>query len=106
MGTRRSVKSAFGAIAPVPSIARARSRSTGNSDVTERLECLRCRAKMEPGYLLDIAYGGKTAQEKWTAGAPEPSVWTGLKLRGKQQLPVTTYRCPKCGYLESYARPA
>jgi hypothetical protein len=27
----------------------------------------------------------------------------GLKLAKDQVLPVTTLRCPKCGYLESYA---
>ena len=26
-----------------------------------------------------------------------------FKLRGKERLPVTTYRCHRCGYLESYA---
>jgi len=30
-------------------------------------------------------------------------MWTGLKLRGKDKLAITTYRCGRCGYLESYA---
>ena len=59
---------------------------------------------MEPGYTIDVGYGSKTLP-KWTAGEPEKSMWTGLKLRGKDQLDVLTYRCRRCGYLESYAGP-
>ena len=69
----------------------------------ERLECMRCRTAMEPGYLLDHDYG-QTLQEQWAQGVPERSVWTGLKLRGVERFRVVTFRCPKCGYLESYAR--
>jgi hypothetical protein len=57
---------------------------------------------MEPGYTIDIGYGTK-ALPKWVAGEPQKSIWTGLKLGGKDQLEVTTYRCRRCGYLESYA---
>jgi hypothetical protein len=32
-------------------------------------------------------------------------MWTGLKLKGHETFPVTSYRCEKCGYLEAYARP-
>ena len=57
---------------------------------------------MEPGYGLDEGYG-KRGPGKWIEGAPEFSMWTGLKLRGRQQIEVATYRCRNCGYLESYA---
>ena len=57
---------------------------------------------MEPGYTIDVGYGSKTLP-KWAAGEPQKSMWTGLKLRGKDQLEVLTYRCRRCGYLESYA---
>ena len=57
---------------------------------------------MEEGFTVDVGYGS-TSVPKWVDGAPAKSIWTGLKLRGKQQLPVVTYRCRRCGYLESYA---
>lgn len=59
---------------------------------------------MEPGYTVDSGYG-KTAVPQWVAGEPETSLWMGggLKLRGKVKLDMTTYRCRRCGYLESYA---
>ena len=57
---------------------------------------------MEPGYLLDETYG-RVRPSQWIEGAPEFSIWTGLKLRGKRKIEVATYRCSRCGYLESYA---
>lgn len=57
---------------------------------------------MESGFLVDEGYGSRGVP-KWTAGAPEKSYWSGLKLRGKELREVSTYRCRRCGYLESYA---
>jgi hypothetical protein len=57
---------------------------------------------MQPGFVLDVTHGGST-QSSWIEGAPEWSTWTGLKLKGRTRLRVTTFRCPACGYLESYA---
>ena len=65
-------------------------------------ECPKCRHDMEPGFVLDITHGAM-AQSSWVEGAPERSIWTGLKLKGHERVPVTTFRCPRCGYLESYA---
>ena len=59
---------------------------------------------MEPGYIVDVMYGhGSAAVPNWVGGEPERSIWTGINLRGKEQIPVATYRCRQCGYLESYA---
>jgi len=57
---------------------------------------------MEPGYVLDEGYG-KRGPAKWVEGAPQFSMWTGLKLSGRRRIEVATYRCRNCGYLESYA---
>jgi hypothetical protein len=57
---------------------------------------------MEAGYTIDVGYGTKSVP-KWVAGEPQKSIWTGLKLSGKDQLDVSTYRCRRCSYLESYA---
>lgn len=67
--------------------------------------CPKCRTAMEKGFVLDQTYGAMT-QSEWIEGAPERSFWTGLKLKGHTRIPVSTFRCPACGYLESYARPA
>ena len=67
------------------------------------IECPKCRGKMEEGFIKDEGYGTIQAS-KWVEGLPEKSFWTGTKTRGKNQVQVITYRCPGCGYLESYAK--
>ena len=66
------------------------------------LTCPRCSGQMEEGFLVDEGYGSRTTAQ-WVAGKPEKSIWVGIKLRGKTKLGVATYRCRRCGYLESYA---
>ena len=39
----------------------------------------------------------------WIEGAPEKSFWIGIKTRGRRKLKIETWRCGRCGYLESYA---
>lgn len=52
--------------------------------------------------MLDNTHGGY-AQSTWVLGPARRSIWTGLKLKGQPKLSVATYRCSRCGYLESYA---
>jgi len=66
------------------------------------IECIRCHAHMESGWVADKTQAG-LMQQNWSAGEPQPSFWTGLKVEKDQVVPVTTLRCPTCGYLESYA---
>jgi Domain of unknown function (DUF6487) len=64
--------------------------------------CPKCGGGMEEGFLPDRTHRGVTPAS-WVAGAPEKSFWSGLRLKGRAQIPLTTWRCRKCGYLESYA---
>jgi len=66
------------------------------------LSCPRCAGSMVGGYIVDEGHGTRTVA-RWIEGNPERSMWTGLKIRGKDKFDVTTYRCGRCGYLESYA---
>jgi hypothetical protein len=68
------------------------------------VECTRCHAHMESGWVADYTHGG-IQRENWSPGEPQPSFWTGLKVERDQVIPITTLRCPSCGYLESYAIP-
>src|ERR1700730_7967663 len=72
--------------------------------MNKAVECIRCHAQMEVGYVLDATHSGYQ-QQNWSPGEPKPSFWMGLKLAKDQVLPVTTLKCPSCGYLESYAIP-
>ena len=64
--------------------------------------CPKCRGEMEDGFLVDHTYGTAAASE-WVEGPVEASFWTGVKLRGRERRRVSTWRCLRCGYLESYA---
>lgn len=74
--------------------------------VAERLECPRCRGRMHAGFLMDRADYNVPAVTRWVEGTPEKSFWTGLKTNDRAVLAVTSYRCERCGYLESYANPS
>jgi hypothetical protein len=39
----------------------------------------------------------------WTEGAPEKNLWLGVNLKGKRRSDIATWRCNRCGFLESYA---
>jgi len=65
-------------------------------------KCPKCGNRMEEGFILDHTHGGRL-QSAWVEGKPQRSFWTGIKMRGTSQHPVSTFRCERCGFLESYA---
>lgn len=65
-------------------------------------KCPKCPGSMAEGFVLDENHGWRRPSN-WVAGAPVRSWFTGTNLRGKQKIPVQTWRCTRCGYLESYA---
>jgi len=73
--------------------------------MTQPVKCPKCAGRMEPGFVLDQTYGANL-QAEWVEGSPTPTGWTGVKMKGRERIPVTTYRCERCGYLESFATPA
>lgn len=65
--------------------------------------CPKCGADMEPGFVVDHSYGTAAASE-WIEGPVEASMWTGVRLRGRDRRRIDSFRCVGCGYLELYAR--
>jgi len=65
-------------------------------------QCPKCGGAMVDGFVVDHTHGG-VGVASWVEGAPEKSFWLGLKLRGKRTLGIATWRCGRCGFLESYA---
>lgn len=65
-------------------------------------QCPKCGGSMAEGFVLDKAHGS-VGISTWVEGAPEASPWTGVKFTGRTQSPVSTWRCGRCGFLESYA---
>ncbi len=59
------------------------------------MECPKCSSEMEEG--MARPNGAYVGTAKWGKGIN----WVGNMKNG---LDVITYRCKKCGYLESYAK--
>lgn len=66
--------------------------------------CPKCAGAMEQGFVLDNSYGVHIVSH-WVAGPPLKSFWTGTKAPNDQKVPIGSFRCSACGYLEFYARP-
>ena len=65
-------------------------------------KCPKCLEIMEEGFIIDRWRGG-VSPAMWFQGIPEKSIWLGLKIRGKTNYQIKTYRCAECGFLESFA---
>ena len=65
--------------------------------------CPKCQGSMSEGFLLDQTYGSRGVSS-WVEGAPEKSIWVGVKLHGRKPIEIATWRCGSCGFLESYAK--
>ena len=70
---------------------------------SKSIVCPKCNAAMEEGFILDLGHFDAGTVSQWVEGAPERSIWTGIKTKDREKFQVTTYRCADCGYLESYA---
>ncbi len=57
---------------------------------------------MEVGFSLTTDTNGGHCAGQWIEGKPEKR-WWGLNVKGRKKLTVITYRCGRCGLLESYA---
>lgn len=63
--------------------------------------CPKCQASMAEGFIpVDKNYIPQVMG--WVAGPPKKGWWGDVKLPTKP-VPITTYRCTKCGFLEQYA---
>ena len=70
--------------------------------VQSEIACPKCKHQMQEGFPLDRGDAPARVGE-WVEGAPEYG-WLGVKWVRRKRLPITAYRCPSCGYLETYAR--
>ena len=68
----------------------------------EKKECLRCGGSMDVGLVIDQGSYNWPNVPVWLEGTPEKDFWTGLNMDGKRMYKVVTYRCVKCGRLESF----
>jgi len=46
----------------------------------------------------------RAEQPMWIKGTADKGIFGLLKIKDRERLPVVTFRCPKCGRLESFAQ--
>ena len=80
------------------------SFSGGLSMSTKAIQCPKCNAEMVQGFIFDRSDGGQRRVINWVDGAPEKYFWTVTRVPEEKCVPVGTFRCSVCGFLESYAR--
>lgn len=71
----------------------------------ETTRCPKCNGEMAQGFIVDGSQESGRRVSNWVEGAPETSFWYGTKAPEEKSVPVGTFRCSACGFLESYARP-
>jgi hypothetical protein len=68
--------------------------------------CPKCDKPMHRGHVPDAAHG-RVLQSSWAPGEPKTRRFLGgITYHAGQLIPFIAYRCPSCGYVEFYARPA
>ena len=87
-------------------ITSSNSFSGGLSMNTKAIQCPKCNGVMVQGFIADWYGGGSRRVSNWVEGAPVKSTWFGMSVPapGEKYVPVGTFRCSVCGFLESYAR--
>ena len=66
--------------------------------------CPKCNGSMVEGFIVDRGDYGIAHVSTFQAGEPTRNFFGGLKQNKKEQVAVTTLRCSRCGFLESYAK--
>jgi len=68
-----------------------------------KMSCPKCKSAMEEGFIADSKDHSAAKVSEWIEGEPERSFWFGIKTGGRVNLRVKSFRCVRCGFLESYA---
>ena len=65
--------------------------------------CPRCSGTMSIGVVPDYGDGNYGFQPRWVEGEFEKNWYGSIQTKNRRVLLVETYRCERCGFLESYA---
>ena len=69
------------------------------------VSCPRCRTPMEQGVTFTASHSAVVGRALWVAGQTRRN-WLGRLVVPKGKCyEVVSYRCPQCGYVESYCPP-
>ena len=79
---------------------------TGGSGIsTKSIRCPKCNGVMAQGFIIDWQGRQFSRVSNWVEGAPGKPSWFGqiVPAPAEKCIPVGTFRCSVCGFLESYA---
>ncbi|MEZ5314258.1 MAG: hypothetical protein R2862_11735 [Thermoanaerobaculia bacterium] len=69
------------------------------------LKCEKCGGSMQEGFPVDASRHNARVGH-WAEGAPSFWLLDILRMKGRRTLPIRSFRCSRCGYLEAYAKEA
>ena len=75
---------------------------------TEAIRCPKCNSGvMVQGFIIDWQGSKFSRVSNWVEGVPGKPGWFGttIPVPAEKCIPVGTFRCSVCGFLESYAQP-
>jgi hypothetical protein len=70
--------------------------------------CPKCNGLMTIGFIADRGSNISRFVAEWIEGEPEKVRYLGtsgsnLEVEGRRKLPISSFRCEDCGYLEAFA---
>ena len=72
---------------------------------TEQTRCPKCGGRMAQGFVVDVHQCRLAAGQQLGRGRATEVLWFGTTSPDMNGLPIGTFRCENCGFLESFARP-
>ena len=66
-------------------------------------KCPKCKGEMIQGIVPDFGYGAVFGTS-WREGPPKKRFLGGIKVPARKGIPIATFRCNECGYLEFYSK--
>ena len=72
---------------------------------TKAIQCPKCNGVMVQGFIIDFYVSKFSRVSNWVEGVPGKPSWFGttIPVPAEKCIPVGTFRCSVCGFLESYA---
>ena len=65
--------------------------------------CPKCQGSMAVGFIARRTDNWRKVAN-WVEGPPARSLWFGVNVSKTAKQEIQTWRCVKCGFLESYAQ--
>ena len=66
------------------------------------MKCPKCSAEMVEGFVLETGLLSDP-RPKWVSGRPATNAVGGIETAERDVRRIETFRCLRCGFLESYA---